>query len=378
MSNYKIKIGIIFGTRPEAIKLIPVYKMLKKNNFFNVALICTGQHDELVNQVLEFFNVNPDVNLKVMNPGQTLAKLSAKLMLSLEEIIISQKIEGIIVQGDTTSAMIGGLVGFYHKLNVFHIEAGLRSNNKYSPFPEEINRKIISEISDINFTPTPIATRNLKEEGISGDIIEVGNTVVDALLFARKIINKKLEDYKSIFSHLLNQKKKIILITIHRRENYEDHLHNIFGSIKILAKKHSDCLFVFPRHLNPIIRKACDQYFKNEENIALLGALKYDHFLFLMMNSYFIMSDSGGVQEEAPSFNKPVLIIRNNTERPELLMAGGGLLCGTQEETIIENFEKIVTTESVYKKMSSIKNPFGDGNSSLKIEKCIENYFRKK
>jgi len=352
--------------------------MLKKNNFFNVALICTGQHDELVNQVLEFFNVNPDVNLKVMNPGQTLAKLSAKLMLSLEEIIISQKIEGIIVQGDTTSAMIGGLVGFYHKLNVFHIEAGLRSNNKYSPFPEEINRKIISEISDINFTPTPIATRNLKEEGISGDIIEVGNTVVDALLFARKIINKKLEDYKSIFSHLLNQKKKIILITIHRRENYEDHLHNIFGSIKILAKKHSDCLFVFPRHLNPIIRKACDQYFKNEENIALLGALKYDHFLFLMMNSYFIMSDSGGVQEEAPSFNKPVLIIRNNTERPELLMAGGGLLCGTQEETIIENFEKIVTTESVYKKMSSIKNPFGDGNSSLKIEKCIENYFRKK
>jgi len=378
LSNYKIKIGIIFGTRPEAIKLIPVYKMLKKNNFFNVALICTGQHDELVNQVLEFFNVNPDVNLKVMNPGQTLAKLSAKLMLSLEEIIISQKIEGIIVQGDTTSAMIGGLVGFYHKLNVFHIEAGLRSNNKYSPFPEEINRKIISEISDINFTPTPIATRNLKEEGISGDIIEVGNTVVDALLFARKIINKKLEDYKSIFSHLLNQKKKIILITIHRRENYEDHLHNIFGSIKILAKKHSDCLFVFPRHLNPIIRKACDQYFKNEENIALLGALKYDHFLFLMMNSYFIMSDSGGVQEEAPSFNKPVLIIRNNTERPELLMAGGGLLCGTQEETIIENFEKIVTTESVYKKMSSIKNPFGDGNSSLKIEKCIENYFRKK
>ena len=167
------------------------------------------------------------------------------------------------------------------------------------------------------------------------------------------------------------------MITIHRRENYEDHLDSIFGAIKILAKKHSDCFFVFPRHLNPRIRKACDQYFKNEENIALLEALKYDHFLFLMMNSYLIMSDSGGIHEEAPSFNRPVLIIRNNTERPEIIMAGGGLLCGTQEETIIENFEKVVTTESVYKKMSSIKNPFGDGNSSLKIEKCIENYFRK-
>jgi UDP-N-acetylglucosamine 2-epimerase (non-hydrolysing) len=360
-------IGIIFGTRPEAIKLIPVYQQLKKNPHFNTFLICTGQHDVLIKHVLDFFNVKPDFNLHVMKERQSLAFLSSQIILKLDQLIINRGIEGIIIQGDTTSAMIGSLAGFYHKVKIIHVEAGLRSGNKYSPYPEEINRKIISQVTDIHFTPTPKASDNLKLENTQGNIVLVGNTIVDSLLYAKDLIQQNLENYNALFRNIIKENKKFVLITIHRRENYENNLIEIFSAIKYLADKYKELDFIFPRHLNPIILEHSEKHLGHKENVYLIDALQYDHFLFLLMKSYMVISDSGGIQEEAPSFNKPVLIIRDTTERPELIEAGGGILCGTKSASIIQNFERLISSQSLFNKMCNIDNPFGDGTSSVKI-----------
>jgi UDP-N-acetylglucosamine 2-epimerase (non-hydrolysing) len=369
-----MKIGIIFGTRPEAIKLIPVYLQLKKDPRFKISLICTGQHDVLIRHVLDFYDIEPDFNLNVMKEGQSLAELSSTIMLTLDNVIVGENIEGIIIQGDTSSAMIGGIVAFYHKLKIIHIEAGLRSGNKFSPFPEEINRKIISQVTDVHFSPTRHSTNNLRRENVAGHLVEVGNTIVDSLLYARDLIHKNLEYYNGLFKNLVEDNKSFVLITIHRRENFENHLHEIFMAIKHLAIKHEELHFVFPRHLNPVIKETSEKYLSSLKNVYLIDALQYDHFLFLLMKCYFVMSDSGGVQEEAPSFNKPVLIIRDTTERPELIEGGGGILCGTKSDSIIRNFEKIVSSSTLFNKLSQIKNPFGDGKSSERIVEYLANF----
>lgn len=372
-----MRIGIIFGTRPEAIKLIPVYKQLKDNPNFKTILISTGQHFELLSNVLDFFKIKPDFSLSVMKEKQSLSDLSAAIMKKLDKLIIQQKIEGVIVQGDTTSAMIACLVAYYHKLKIFHVEAGLRTGNKYSPFPEEINRKIISQISDIHFTPTSFSENNLKTENVIGDIVVTGNTIVDSLIYAKNLINGNIEHYERLFKNVLNENKKFVLVTIHRRENYEKHIDNIFKAIRTLAIKHKDLLFIFPRHKNPIIVQKSDEYLHNKNNIYLMDALQYDEFLYLLMKCYIVMSDSGGIQEEAPSFNIPVLIIRDVTERPELINLKGGILCGTDPESIIQNFDNIVTSRTAYNKMSKVRNPFGDGKSSKKIVDYLVKYRKK-
>lgn len=372
-----MKIGVIFGTRPEGIKLIPVYKQLKKNPHFKTILISTGQHRELLYGALDFFKINPDFDLKVMKEEQSLSELSTLIMQKLDKLLIQEKIEGVVVQGDTTSAMIASLIAYYHKLKIFHVEAGLRTGNKYSPFPEEINRRIITQVSDIHFTPTSLSEDNLKKENIYGDIVVTGNTIVDSLIYAKDLILYNKKYYEDLFGNVFKEKKKLILVTIHRRENYENHIDNILNAIRILAKKHKDYLFAFPRHMNPFILRKTDEYLKSEENIYLLDALKYDEFLYLLMNSYIVMSDSGGVQEEAPSFNIPVLIIRDFTERPELIISKGGILCGTETESIINHFEKIVMSKAAYGKMSKTKNPFGNGKSAEIIVDYLTEYIKK-
>jgi UDP-N-acetylglucosamine 2-epimerase (non-hydrolysing) len=372
-----MKIGVIFGTRPEAIKLIPVYKQLEKNPNFRTVLICTGQHQELLNDALDFFKIKPDYNLQVMKVRQSLSELSSSIMKKLDHLILQQNIDAVMVQGDTTSAMIGSLVAYYHKLKIFHVEAGLRTGNKYSPYPEEINRKIISQVSDIHFTPTNLSESNLKKENVSGDIVITGNTIVDSLIYSKDLILRNKNHYENLFSNVLNENKKLVLVTIHRRENYENHMNDIFQAIRFLADKHQEYLFVFPRHKNPIILERSDKYFQSLENIHLMEALKYDEFLYLLMNSFLVLSDSGGIQEEAPSFNIPVLIVRDFTERPELIHSNGGVLCGTGMDSIIWHFENIVSSKGEYNKMSMAKNPFGDGKSAELIVDYINRYIRK-
>ena len=372
-----MKIGVIFGTRPEAIKLIPVYKQLENNPNFHTVLISTGQHYELLNDALSFFKIQPDFNFRVMKKRQSLSELSSSIMRELDKLVVQQKIEGVVVQGDTTSAMIASLVAYYHKLKIFHVEAGLRTGNKYSPFPEEINRKIITQVSDIHFTPTSLSEDNLKKENILGDIVVTGNTIVDSLIYAKDLISKNLKHYENLFEKVINGNRKLILITIHRRENYENHLDKIFEAIKILANKHKDHLFAFPRHKNPVILEKSDEYLQSTDNIYLMDALKYDEFLYLLMNSYIVLSDSGGIQEEAPSFNIPVLIIRDFTERPELILSNGGILCGTNSESIVQHYENIANSEVEYNKMSMAKNPFGDGKSAEKIIDYLNEYVKK-
>ena len=367
-----IKVLFIFGTRPEAIKLAPVIKRLKNNNKFKTKVCVTAQHREMLDQVLEFFNINADYDLNIMTDNQSLFDITASCVEKLEPVLRNSDPDLVIVQGDTTTAFISALAGFYLKKKVAHVEAGLRSFNKYSPFPEEINRVLISHLADIHFAPTRKAKENLLREGIKDNIYIVGNTVIDALFMAVDIVRD--DRNKKYYAHFkeIDLNKKLILVTGHRRESFGEPFKNICYALKEIASNFCDVVeIVYPVHLNPNVRKPVFEILDGIENIHLIEPLPYDYLVWLMDKSYLILTDSGGIQEEAPSLNKPVLVMRNVTERTEGIEAGTAKLVGTDKSVIVDTVSKLLLDENSYKSMSVAENPYGDGKSSERIEKII-------
>jgi UDP-N-acetylglucosamine 2-epimerase (non-hydrolysing) len=368
-----MKILFIFGTRPEAIKLAPLIKEFQKSGEFNTRICVTAQHREMLDQVLSFFNIKPDYDLNIMKPNQSLFDITANILKLLEPILKKEKPDMIFVQGDTTTAFAGALAGFYQKIKVAHIEAGLRSHNKYSPFPEEINRVLAGHIADYHFAPTEKAKKNLYNEGIKENVWVVGNTVIDALFLGLDIIKKEGEEkYYKHFS-FIDFSKKIILLTGHRRESFGEPFENICYALREIANKYKDVEIVYPVHLNPNVREPVNRILKGIKNIHLIEPLEYPYLIWLMNKSYLILTDSGGIQEEAPSLGKPVLVMREVTERIEGVEAGTAKLVGTDKNKIIKEVQTLLEDDKEYNRMAKATNPYGDGKSSERIIHILKN-----
>lgn len=363
------KISIIFGTRPEAIKLCPLVLYLKKYAELEPHVCVTGQHYEMLDQILETFDITPDFDLKLMQPNQTLSGLTARAVAAIDKYLNEAKPDLVILQGDTTTAFCAALCAFYKKIPIGHVEAGLRTGNKYSPFPEEVNRKLVTHIADYHFAPTLQSKENLLREGIMDNRIFVtGNTVIDALHIAQKKVRKNPPTIPGL-SQTINQNpnKSIVLITGHRRENFGAGFQSICDAIVTLARKFPDKEFIYPVHLNPNVRKPVYRIMSGFDNIHLLNPLDYLPFVALMDKSALILTDSGGIQEEAPSLGKPVLVMRNTTERPEAVTTGTVKLVGTKKETIVDSVTTLLTDEQAYNAMARAVNPYGDGKACERI-----------
>ena len=365
----KVKIALVFGTRPEAIKMCPLVNRLKQNTKFQVITIVTAQHRQMLDSVLELFDVHPDYDLNLMKPNQNLWDLSSEIILKTKEVLDKEKPDLVLVHGDTTTASMSALSTFYSNIKIGHIEAGLRTFDKNYPFPEEINRVIIDNLSDLMFCPTDKSVQNLKNSGIKKGVHKTGNTVIDALLY---VIEKKSANLDFIG---LDKNLKTILLTSHRRENFGKPLENICHAVKELVEKHPDIQVVYPMHLNPNVRNTVIPILGNIKRVKLIEPLDYVPFCTLMKKSHIILTDSGGVQEEAPALGVPVLVLRDETERPEAIESGSVRIAGTQKDKIINEVEKLLLNEFHYKSMSQAINPYGDGKACLYIEKIIQDYF---
>lgn len=375
----KKKILLVFGTRPEAIKLAPIYFELKKYpKLFDVKICLTSQHKEMLYQVMIFFDLKSDFDLKIMKKNQTLFEITARILVRLKKVLDIYCPEIIIVQGDTTTAFVGALAGFYKKIKIVHIEAGLRSHDKYSPFPEEINRISISQLADYNFVPTAKSLSNLKTEGITDNIWRVGNSVIDSLFLAlAKIKNNKLENIFIEKFKNVDFSKKIILVTGHRRENFGKPLENICHALKYLAKNREDIEIIYPVHLNPNVIGPVSNILEKQKNIHLIKPLDYPEFVWLMNKSYLIITDSGGVQEEAPALGKPVLVTREVTERQEGIEAGTAKLVGNNKDAIIKETLRLLNDSKYYLKIAKVVNPYGDGRTSQRVVEILKNKLTK-
>ena len=378
----RINVLVSLGTRPEGIKLAPVIKAFERNQQLFRSTICsTGQHKEMLDQVMDFFEIKPDVLLNLMTENQTLGSLSVKILQNMEKVLERVSPDILIVQGDTTTAFLTALAAYYKKIKICHVEAGLRTYNKFNPFPEEINRQLISRIADYNFTPTEKSKNNLIDEGINSDTIFLtGNTIVDALEWGMEKIKSRQADIekKSIFQRISGpDNERIILVTMHRRESFGEELKNVCFALKKVAEENKSIKIVYPVHLNPNVRKPVYSLLSGLDNIILMEPLCYEEFLWLMYKSYLIITDSGGVQEEAPTFKKPVLVIRKFTERPESVEKGISRLVGTETETIIREISLLLNNENEYKKMIAVSNPYGDGRASERIINIITNVYNR-
>lgn len=368
------KILVIFGTRPEAIKMAPLIKSLNNNKSFDCKVCVTGQHNEMLHQVLKIFDINPNFDLNVMSENQSLYSLTSKILLGLEKILDEVSPDILLVHGDTTSTLTGSLAGYYAQIPVMHVEAGLRTNDIYSPWPEEINRRVTAIMTAFHFAPTDLAKSNLINEGINSDqILVTGNTVIDALFLVLEKI-KGSNEYEKKFNDLeiTFNDKRTILVTGHRRENFGQGFENICNALKNLADARKDIQIVYPVHLNPSVLKPVNKLIGDVENIKLIEPLDYESFVYLMNQSYLILTDSGGIQEEAPSLGKPVLVMRNNTERPEALEAGTVELVGTNREKIFNKTISLLDDTDHYSKVSKSINPYGDGKATARIVKKLE------
>lgn len=366
--NDKPVVLIIFGTRPEAIKLFPVVHALGAREDVNVRLLVTGQHRQMLDQVLEIGEISPDHDLNVMAPDQTLDSLTAKLLTGIGEVMDAEKPSRVVVQGDTATAMVGALAAYYRKIPVSHVEAGLRSHNIYQPWPEEVNRKIIGTIADQHFAPTDVSAAALHAEAVPGNGIYVtGNTVIDALYW----VTAKIETHPELVAGLSEYEtrfagKRIIGVTTHRRENFGEGMENIASALEQIAAR-DDVAIVFPVHLNPNVRKVMNARLGANSNIAMIEPLDYPHFARLLAISHIMLTDSGGVQEEAPALGKPVLVMRDTTERPEGVTAGTAKLVGTDKDRIISEIFTLLDDEAAYSTMARAHNPFGDGKAAIRI-----------
>lgn len=370
-----IKNLIIFGTRPEAIKMAPLVKEFQKHDeLFDTKVCITAQHREMLDQVLTFFEITPDFDLDLMKPNQNLYVLTADILINLKPVLESFKPDYVFVHGDTTTTMATSLATFYAGAKICHVEAGLRTFNMQSPFPEEMNRSVTGVVSNLHFAPTKTSKNNLIAENKSEeDIIITGNTVIDALSYSVEKVNtptfqdQEIEQLKIV----LNDDKKLILVTGHRRENHGDGFIRICEALKEIALEHSDCQIIYPVHLNPNVQKPVYDLLSDINNIDLISPLSYPAFVWLMEKSYLIITDSGGVQEEAPSLGKPVLVMRDTTERPEAVNAGTVLLVGTDKQKIIDEAHRLLEDNNAYLAMSTLHNPYGDGKACSKIVEHI-------
>jgi len=370
------KVLFVFGTRPEAIKMAPVVSVFKKDlSNFKTIVAVTAQHREMLDQVLTFFEIIPDYDLNLMSPNQTLERLTSKILLGISNILTKIKPDLVFVQGDTTTTYATALSSFYKKIPVAHIEAGLRTNNIYSPFPEEINRRMTTIMASYHFPPTEKSRQNLLHEGVNDERIkEAGNTVIDALLTVSNKIELDSIKYDNYFGEKFNiqfSKQKIILVTGHRRESFGDGFENICNAIKHIAQN-NNVQVIYPVHLNPNVQEPVSRILNNIENIHLIPPQDYVPFVFLMKKAYVILTDSGGVQEEAPSLGKPVLVMRSTTERPEGVDAGTAKLVGTDTDEIIKMIELLLNNQAEYDKMAKAVNPYGDGHASKIIYEKIK------
>lgn len=367
------KLLFIFGTRPEAIKMLPIinYAQMHFNSKFKIRVCVTGQHRKMLDQVLKAFKVTPDFDLDIMEHRQDLYDVTAKVLLGLRDILHNFKPDCVLVHGDTTTTLASSLAAYYQKIPVAHVEAGLRTNNVYSPWPEEINRTVSGCIAKFHFAPTEVSKENLYRENITHNVKVVGNTVIDALLWMVNKINSDNEVKMYLTDKFqkmgLDFSKKIILITGHRRENFGEGFINICHAIKEIAMLHPDVQLVYPVHLNPNVQQPVNEILSGLINIHLIEPQDYQPFIFLMQKAFIILTDSGGVQEEAPSLKKPVLVMRNTTERPEAIHAGAVKLVGTDKELIVKSINELLINVELYNAMSNVKNPYGDGMASKYI-----------
>lgn len=370
----KKKVLLVFGTRPEAIKMAPLVKEFKKYpNDFATKVCVTAQHREMLDQVLDFFEIKPDFDLDLMKPGQNLFTLTASIITELYSVLDEFKPEYVIVHGDTTTTMATSIAAFYSGATVCHVEAGLRTYDKKSPFPEEINRQITGRISDIHFAPTPISRENLLKENVEdSSILITGNTVIDALFDSVEKVNMRPSSFAKEFQKVIG-KKDIVLVTGHRRENHGGGFERICQALKEIALKRPELEIVYPVHLNPKVLEPVNRYLSGIENVKLIDPLSYPDFIWLMNKSKLIITDSGGVQEEAPSLGKPVLVMRDTTERPEAVDAGTVILVGTDTELIVSEALDLLSNNVRYDLMSKLHNPYGDGNASKRIVSFIKN-----
>ena len=373
------KIMVIFGTRPEAIKLFPIIKALKAQRKIACEVLVTAQHREMLDQVLAISGIVPDHDLDLMQPGQSLDALTARLLEAIGSVLDKAKPDRVIVQGDTATAMVGALAAYYRKIPVSHVEAGLRSYDIYQPWPEEVNRKIVSTIADQHFAPTSVSAAALKAEAVPDNRIFItGNTVIDALHWVTDRISHRPElaaDLAELEARFAG--RKIIGITTHRRENFGDGMENIAAAIRAIAAR-DDVACIFPVHLNPNVRKVMDKALGNLANVALIEPLDYPHFARLLSISHIMLTDSGGVQEEAPALGKPVLVMRDTTERPEGVTAGTAKLIGTDKDRIISEIFTLLDDGAAYSAMARAHNPFGDGKASQRIAEIILGASRQK
>lgn len=365
------KVLLVFGTRPEAIKMAPLYHEFAKSKDFETKVCVTAQHREMLDQVLDFFKIVPDYDLDLMMPGQSLFQITANILKEIESVLDDCHPDLVFVQGDTTTTFTASLAAYYKKIKIAYLEAGLRSFDKYSPFPEEINRKLSSVTADFHFAPTEKNRNNLNAEGYKENIYVVGNTVIDALLLGLDIIsNHDEENYKKNFD-LVDFSKKLILVTGHRRESFGTPFENICLALKETAHN-NDVEIVYPVHLNPNVQKPVNDILSGVKNIHLINPLDYPNLIWLMNKSYLVLTDSGGIQEEAPSLGKPVLVMRDVTERMEGIEAGTAKLVGTDKLKIISETEKLLNEPLTYREMAQKNNPYGDGTTSKKIVEILK------
>jgi len=372
MGEYMKKVMAVFGTRPEAIKMAPVVKALNKAEGIKCILCVTAQHREMLDQVLDLFELKPDYDLNIMKPNQTLSMITANVLTGMEEILQIEKPDLVLVHGDTSTTFATALACYYQQIRVGHVEAGLRTYDKYSPFPEEINRVLTADIAEYHFAPTLSNKENLLREGISEDKIFItGNTVIDALLETeKKPYEFEDEELRKIdFEH-----KRVIAVTCHRRENLGEYMEEIFTAIRDIARQYSDVEVVYPVHLNPKVKSAAEKILGGIENVHLIAPLTYQPFVKLQSKSFFIITDSGGIQEEAPSLGKPVLVVRKETERPEAVKAGTVKMAGVSRDSVYKLAKELLDNKEEYEKMAKAVNPYGDGKASERIVRIIQEH----
>ncbi len=361
-------ICITLGTRPEAIKLAPVISAFQACDDFDTKVILTGQHREMVAQVMDLFELKADRDLDIMQPKQTLSDITTRSLQGLEKLFTEINPKLVIVQGDTTTAFSAGLASFYQQIPIAHVEAGLRTNNIYNPFPEEANRRLISHITQLHFAPTTLAVENLHKSGVTGEIHQTGNTVIDALLSVAE------KNPPCDIEGLNWQQYRVLLVTVHRRENWGEPLQDIITGLNLILDKFPDVAILLPMHRNPIVRNPLQTHLGNHERVFLTEPLNYQELVGAIQRSYLLLTDSGGLQEEAPSLGKPVLVLRETTERPEAVTAGTAKLIGTKAEDIVNSASDLLANEDSYQQMAEAINPFGDGKASQRIVEISRRY----
>jgi UDP-N-acetylglucosamine 2-epimerase (non-hydrolysing) len=369
MTASKFPLCIILGTRPEAIKLAPVIKIFQEDPSFETHVILTGQHQEMVTQVMDLFGLKEEINLKIMKPQQTLTNITCDTLTGLEPIFQEIKPKLVLVQGDTSTAFTSALGAFYQQIPIGHVEAGLRTDNLFNPYPEEANRRLISQLAQLHFAPTDLAVENLQKSAVTGAIHLTGNTVIDALLTVAKK-NPSCE-----IKGLNWQKSKVLLTTIHRRENWGQPLQDILKGLELILEQCPDTSLLLPLHRNPTVREPIKAKFEDHPRVFLTEPLDYEMLVGAIQNCYLLLTDSGGLQEEAPSLGKPVLVLRETTERPEAINAGTASLIGTNSQNIFLKTQELINNYDHYQKMANAINPFGDGFASQKILNIVKNYF---